>query len=159
MAAHWHGRLCIIALKQGRLCVLHVSIVHATPSLYHRDMKETRTGVAKGTFWAFYCAAQATAYTTSNIKSAWRGTGIVPFNPDAVLTKLPGYKHPGRAPRVPKVPTTPRSFKLLQTPMNRRELRQQTLSAIEYLGADPTLSGATKESSITLLCRLAHQSE
>ena len=27
-------------------------------------MKETRTGVAKGTFWAFYCAAQASAYTT-----------------------------------------------------------------------------------------------
>ena len=70
---------------------------------------------------------------------------------------LPGYKPPRRA--VPKVPTTLRSFKLLQTPMNRRELREQTLSAIEYLDADPTLSGATKESSITLLCRRAHQSE
>ena len=43
--------------------------------------------------------------------------------------------------------------------MNRRELRQQALSAIDYLDADPTLSGATKESSITLLRRLAHQSE
>ena len=43
--------------------------------------------------------------------------------------------------------------------MNYRELRQQTLSAIEYLNADPTLSGAAKESSITLLHRLAHQSE
>ena len=43
--------------------------------------------------------------------------------------------------------------------MNRRELRQQTLSAIEFLNADRTLSGASKESSITLLRRLAHQSE
>ena len=43
--------------------------------------------------------------------------------------------------------------------MNCRELRQQTLSAIEYLNANFTLSGATKESSITLLRRLAHQSE
>ena len=43
--------------------------------------------------------------------------------------------------------------------MNFRELRQQTLSAIEYLNVNPTLSGATKESSITLLRRLAHQSE
>ena len=79
-------------------------------------MKETRTGVAKGTFWAFYCAAQATAYTTSNIKSAWRATGIVPYNPNAVLTKLPGYKPHPRA--VPKVPTTPHSFsfcRLLRT--------------------------------------------
>ena len=40
--------------------------------------------------------------------------------------------------------------------MNLQELRQQTLSAIEY---DPTLSGATKKSSITLLGRPTHQSE
>ena len=101
--------------------------------------------------------AQATAYTTNNIKRAWRATGIVPYNPNAVLTKLPGYKPHPRA--VPKVPTTPHSFKLLQTLKNRRELRQQTLSAIECLNADPTISGTTKESSITLLRRLAHQSE
>ena len=53
-----------------------------------------------------------------------------------------------------KIPTTPSPFKLLQTPMNR-EHRQQTRSAIEYLNADPTLSSATKESSISLLRRLA----
>ena len=40
--------------------------------------------------------------------------------------------------------------------MNRRELRQQTLSAIEY---EPTLSSVIKESSITLPRRLARQSE
>ena len=76
-----------------------------------------------------------------------------------MLTKLPGYMPPRRA--VPKVPTNPRSFRLLQTPTNRRELRQQTPSAVEYLNTDPTLSGATKdsESSITLFRRLAHQSE
>ena len=101
--------------------------------------------------------AQATAYTTSNIKSAWRATGIVPYNPNAVLTKLPGYKPHPRA--VPKVPTTPHSFKFLQTPKNRRELRQQALGSIEHLNADPTISGTTKEPSITLLRRLAHQSE
>ena len=53
-------------------------------------MEETRTGVAKEIFWAFYCAAQASAYTTGSIKCAWRATGIVPYNPNAVLTKLPG---------------------------------------------------------------------
>ena len=68
-------------------------------------MKETRTGLTKGAFWGFYCAAQAKTYTPSNIKSAWRATGIVPYNPDVVLTKLPGYKPPCRA--APKVPTTP----------------------------------------------------
>ena len=57
-------------------------------------MKETSTGLTKGAFWGFYCAAQAKTYTPSNIKSASRATGIVPYNPDVVLTKLPGYKPP-----------------------------------------------------------------
>ena len=60
---------------------------------------------------------------------------------------------------ISEVPITPRSFKLLQTPTNRRELHQQSISAIEYLNADPTISGTIKEFSITLLRRLAHKSE
>ena len=48
------------------------------------------------------------SHLLSNIKSAWRATdtGIVPYNPDAVLTQLPGCK-------------APRAFKLLNTPVNR----------------------------------------
>ena len=34
--------------------------------------------------------------------------------------------------------------------VNYRELRLHTFSAIKYLSADLTISGATKESSITL---------
>ena len=34
------------------------------------DMKKTRTGLTKGAFWGFHCAAQAKTYTLSNIKSA-----------------------------------------------------------------------------------------
>ena len=74
-----------------------------------------------------------------------------------LMRYLPSFQAHPRA--VLKAPTTPHSFKLLKTPKNRRELCQQTLSAIEYLDADLTISGTTKESSITLLCRLAHQSE
>ena len=46
-------------------------------------MKETRTGLTKGAFWGFYCAAQVKTYTPRNIKSAWRATGIVSYNPDS----------------------------------------------------------------------------
>ena len=70
---------------------------------------------------------------------------------------LPSFQAHPRA--VLKVPTTPHSFKLLKTPKNRRELCQQTFSAIEYLDADLTIIGTTKESSITLLRSLAHHSE
>ena len=99
------------------------------------------------------CAGQATAHTKSNTKGVCGATDIVPYNLDTALTKLPGYKTTRVA---PEVPTTPQFFKLLHTPLNRRELRQQTLSATDY---DPSLSDATEESSITLLRRLDHQSE
>ena len=78
-------------------------------------MKATRTGIAKGTLWVFYQKAQATSYTPINIKISWQATGIVPYNPDAGLTQLPGYK---ASLSVPKVSTTPRAFKLIQTTAN-----------------------------------------
>ena len=112
---------------------------------------DTRTGIAKGTFWKFYHQAKKTSFTKANIKGAWRGTGIHPFNPDAVLTKLPGYKRSAPLPS-----TTPRSFKFLKTPHNRRDLRQQTLDAIACVRSNSTSSTDT---SIALLRRLAHQSE
>ena len=77
-------------------------------------VRDTRTGIAKGTFWKFYRQAKKTAFTKENIKGAWRGTGIHPFNPDAVLTKLPGYKRSAPLPS-----TTPQSFKFLKIPHNR----------------------------------------
>ena len=121
-------------------------------------IKETRAGLTNGAFWGFYYAAQAKTYTPMP-----QATLKAPGEPLAsFLTILMQYSPSSQdisPPHqvVPKVPTTPHSFKLLQTPMNRRELRQQTLSAIEFLNADPTLSGASKESSISLLRRLAHQ--
>ena len=57
----------------------------------------------------------------AGVKGAWRGTGIHPFNPDAVLTKLlDAYKR--SAPFLP--PTTPQSHKSPNAPHNRRALRQ-----------------------------------
>jgi len=51
-------------------------------------MRDTHAAVVKGTFWKFYSAARRQAYTKENLKSAWRKTGIHPFNPNAVLTQL-----------------------------------------------------------------------
>ena len=51
-------------------------------------MRNTHAAVVKGTFWKFYSAARRQAYTKENLKSAWRKTGIHPFNPNAVPTQL-----------------------------------------------------------------------
>ena len=50
--------------------------------------RTTRTGVSKALFWNFYKLAKHEAYTKTNIKSAWRATGIHPFNPDKVLAEI-----------------------------------------------------------------------
>ena len=57
----------------------------------------------------------------ADVNGAWRGTGNHPFNSDGVLTKLlDQYKR--SAPLLPS--TTPQSYKFLNTPYNRRDLRQ-----------------------------------
>jgi len=92
-------------------------------------------------------------YTEKSIQSAWRTSGIFPNHPNAVLTKFPGTQL-----WVPKTSSVTRgSFKFLQTPRNQRQLFQQTLSAIKHLEA--IYIGSSSDSSISLLRRLAHQSE
>ena len=86
----------------------------------------------------------------NNIKSTWWATGVHPFNPDKVLAKL----EKKNTKRLPAIPTsTPRSFKFLKTPRNRRELRQQIMVAIS------ALESGDKGSSIQLLQRMAHQTD
>ena len=119
--------------------------------------RTTRTGVNKALFWNFYKLAKREAYTKNNIKSAWRATGIHPFNPDKVL-QVAGLEKKTvkntKKPTLPAIPaSTPRSFKFLKTPQNRRELHQQTIAAI---GA---LESGEKESSIQLLRRMARQTD
>ena len=97
-------------------------------------------------------------YTSTNNKSAWRGTGSggFPSNPGAAPIQLPCYKS---SQSVPKVSTSPQPFKLLKTPVNLRELRQQTPSAIGHRGCGSAVSGVAERTSVALLRRLAHQSE
>jgi hypothetical protein len=63
-------------------------------------------------FWNFYKLAKCEAYTKDNIKSAWRATGIHPFNSDKVLAKL-GKK---------SVKNTRRLRPTIGTPSNRNAL-------------------------------------
>jgi hypothetical protein len=48
-----------------------------------------RSGVNKESFLVIFSEAKRNAFTTENISSAWRGTGLVPYYPTAVLKRLP----------------------------------------------------------------------
>ncbi len=45
--------------------------------------------VNKLDFLRYYQEARLTAITTQNILGAWRGAGLVPYNPSTVISKLP----------------------------------------------------------------------
>jgi hypothetical protein len=115
---------------------------------------DTQTGVTKGTFWKFHCTAQWTAYTHSNIKSTGWAYGIIPFNPNLVLTKLQGSKTNNTRAHHATPKKTAHTFKHFATPTDRLQIRQQTQQAIEFLKA-----GASTDSAIEVLRKLSHQAE
>jgi len=105
-------------------------------------MRDTRAAVVKGTFWKFYSAARRQAYTTANIKSAWRKTGIQPYNPNAVLTQLV----------VPRsASSSARKKVVLQTPKKSTDVRQL------YLMVDAELDKAGVRQEVRNMAKkLAH---
>jgi DDE superfamily endonuclease/helix-turn-helix, Psq domain len=54
-----------------------------------RLMRGGQTHVAKEDFFLAFCIAFPEAMTISNVQGGFRGTGIVPFNPEEVLEGLP----------------------------------------------------------------------
>jgi hypothetical protein len=91
-----------------------------------------RTGVSitKADFWKLYTSARQEAYTQENIESAWRGTGISPYNPDAVLeplAKMIDFEARKPVLKLEKAAEiySPRTFLALKTPKNAQELRYQ----------------------------------
>jgi hypothetical protein len=111
-------------------------------------MRDTRTGVKKGTFWTFYSEARKKAYKKKNIESAWRKTGIYPFNPDEVLANLVPVSRAD--PATPSCTST-----ILRTPKNRHQLRQQTLAAVQKVAT----GNSSTEDTIALVFRLSHLAE
>ena len=116
-------------------------------------IRQTRTGIVKGTFWKFYSAARRQAYTKQNIKSAFRKTGIHPFNPDAVLTLVTGKEDtPDEFDTVATESDTDMS-QLLKTPRKNTSVRAQTQIAEEAI-----LRG-DKETALAVVRRFGHTTQ
>jgi len=114
--------LCFPAHTTHPLQPLNVGLVGPLQKYYGKladdHMPETRAAVVKGTFWKVYSAVRRQAYTKENMKSAWRKTGIHPFNPNAVLTQI----------TTPRSASYPASKKfVLQTPKKSTDVRQLSL--------------------------------
>ena len=75
--------------------------------------------ISKQSFYGFFKRAWEVSFTSKNIDSAWRATGIWPFNPEKTLAICR---------RAPKQPTTPIKKTHIQfainTPLSSHAMRQ-----------------------------------
>jgi len=99
-----------------------------------RDNYERKTGqkVSKTNFLKIYAAAHVRAFTESNIRAAFRKTGLVPFNPNIVTTEMmaPSIETSCEG-SLPLVPSTPiryinNVFRQLSHPMDGDKTHQST---------------------------------
>ena len=143
--------ICLPAHSTHLLQPLDVGIFGPLQHYYGKaadtHMRDTWTGVKKGTFWTFYSEARALTFLPKTIQSAFRATGIVPFNPNKVLVKVT---------KVTKTTTANCPTAIFTTPRNRHQLRQQTLAASSFFPASPTSS---RESYLAVVLRLADLTE
>ena len=75
--------------------------------------------VNKETFLPAFKAAFKKTFTPENVRAGFRGAGLVPFNPDAVLSKLDVQL------RTPTPPAAGTVAWEAQTPRNAREMEAQ----------------------------------
>jgi len=143
--------ICLPAHSTHLLQPLDVSIFGPLQHYYGKaadtHMRNTRTGATKGTFWTFYTEPRALTFLPKTIQSAFRATGIGPFNPNKVLVKVT---------KVTKTTTPNCPTAIFTIPRNRHQLRQQALAPTSFVPSSPTSS---RESYLAVVLRLADLTE
>jgi hypothetical protein len=97
-------------------------------AIYYGQEVDTETlkshgilNINKSNFWPLLKRARAKTFISTTISSGWRESGLYPFNPRVVYTRLPGEHTPEpipillSSPTSVVVPTTPRSIRKLTT--------------------------------------------
>ena len=132
--------LCMPPHSSHRLQPLDVGCFSSMKTAYGRQvehlMRNQINHITKIEFLPCFKAAFDASITESNIKGSFRGAGLVPFNPEAVLSKLEVRL------RTPTPPTTEDTLWESQTPSNAIEFGSQSAlvrSRIQrHLDSSPT---------------------
>ena len=69
-------------------------LAKAYKKLVHEHSRYGAVNVSKMDFLRYYQEARLTAITTRNVLSAWRGAGLIPYNPSVIISKFPRPKTP-----------------------------------------------------------------
>ena len=164
--AHNIHIMCLPAHSTHLLQPLDVGIFGPLQHYYGKaadtHMRDTRTGIKKGTFWTFYRYARVNTFLPKTIASAFRATGVHPFNLDKVLTMITLVKNlKFSRPRAADVANCPQA--IFSTPGNRRQLRQQALAALQFAKPSPSarssLSSSEREVYLAVVLWLSDLAE
>jgi hypothetical protein len=149
--------LCMPPHSSHLLQPLDVGCFGLLKKAYGREIehliRSSITHISKTEFFpAFYAAFQATM-TEKNIKGGFKGAGLVPFDPESVVSKLdvqlrtptPAEEEAGQAqPWTSKTPKTIIEAELQSEYLERRIRRHQSSSPESILEALKSLSKGTK---------------
>ena len=154
--------LCMPAHSSHRLQPLDVGCFSALKAAYgiaiEDLMRRYITHISKEDFFpAFYRAFNA-ALTPKNIQSGFRGTGLVPFDPEYVISQLDA----AQAARTPSPELSrPPSAWTSQTPKTLREAASQTVLVRNKIrahqGSSPTSIIDSLEKAAKGMYRIMHQ--
>ena len=86
-------------------------VQHAYAKQVAQLARDGKTHISKLDFIDLLAEARSRAFTPSNIAGAWRGAGVEPYDPSAVMKKLPGASlgSPTSASANPTPLTTPKT--------------------------------------------------
>lgn len=125
--------LCMPPHTSHLLQPLDVGLFSPLKHAYGREVQDyIRLGIHhidKEDFLTIYRSARLSVFTEQNIKSGFRATGLIPYNPERVLSSLTITKTPS-PPRSIAIPSSPW---VAETPHNLTELEKQAKLVRERL--------------------------
>jgi hypothetical protein len=107
--------------------------------------------ISKETFLPAFKAAYDLTFTEENARAGFRGAGLVPFNPDAVLSKLDVRL------RTPTPPRRDDAAWEAKTPRNAKELEAQTTLIRQRMQRRPGSSASSLDEQVRQLSKGAQQ--
>ena len=157
--------LCMPPHSSHLLQPLDVSCFSVLKRSYgSRVQEQMRAGinhVDKDDFLEYYMQARTATYSTSTIQSGFRATGLVPFNPDEVLSRLHVQLQTPSPPRPVQARAQALSPWAPETPHNIAELELQTKAVqdlIRYCTHSPPSPTVQAVNQLIKGCQMAMQS-
>ena len=141
--------LCLPSHSTHMLQPLDVGLFSPVSHYYRKGVEESARqgihGISKHEFLEIYTKARAQGLSAANIKSAWKTSGLFPFDPEVVLNQLhqPPSTPPPHAHGNPDLGLVETPHQNLRTPKTINDV-QHTMSRLEQIEAQGDWDTSTR---------------